>query len=492
MRSRGATVVWMGWAAAACALLLMAVRVTDALSLRQPMQAITSGAEFEALFAIWKFINGEAVYQDPYRIPFAASYYNWLFYAFYGAFAGLGQKLLGLNDWWLPTLTKVATLSLCAAGSALLARLLRLVAGDSGFWRDLAWPLSLCFFFGPLIGYWAIAVTCELGAVVSAVAALLVFLRWYPTRPTAATVAAALLAAAAWSFKQSNIFVGATLFLFLLVRRQWRLAALSLAIPVAVVGFSGWIGGQAYRDMAFLKKQTMFFAWWQLGRNLGNLLVKTTPYLAMVALIPVALSRLPGGLRAAWRDDRLLLALIGLGVSAVLSIPASAKTAAAENYYFVMVVFMIFAGIATLARVEPMPWTRRLVGAGFALYAVACLLVVAGVTGVTSVADSHRRNVEQAACIKDVARPLYINDVHLSLPWFALEGPYFVLATIYWEDRQLGMTFERDGVGGLIRDGAFATIAIGVGAEPVWDGQHFDRYQKTSSCGGLDLYSRQN
>src|SRR5438045_9141407 len=44
----------------------------------------TSGCEEEALFSLWRFAHGEAVYSDPTLLPYAISYFNWLFYLVYG------------------------------------------------------------------------------------------------------------------------------------------------------------------------------------------------------------------------------------------------------------------------------------------------------------------------------------------------------------------------------------------------------------------------
>ena len=73
----------LGAAALAC-LALMLVRTVSIF--HQGPYVLTSGYEEESLFAIWKWINKQAVYGNAFAPPFAQSYFNWLFYFVYGAF----------------------------------------------------------------------------------------------------------------------------------------------------------------------------------------------------------------------------------------------------------------------------------------------------------------------------------------------------------------------------------------------------------------------
>ena len=112
----------------------MAVRVVSAVSFHEPLHLITSGWEQESLFAIWKSLQGLAVYADPYEIPFAASVYNWLFYQTFAGVTGSALGLLTLEDAWIPTIARLFTLAGAVAGSAvdLLGREVRLLGRHAG------------------------------------------------------------------------------------------------------------------------------------------------------------------------------------------------------------------------------------------------------------------------------------------------------------------------------------------------------------------------
>src|SRR5436190_1377515 len=73
------------------------------------MPATTSGCEEEALFSIWKFTQGQAVYSDPAAVPYAISYFNWLFYWSYGAIAKMCLSVFHLPEIWLPAITRCIT-----------------------------------------------------------------------------------------------------------------------------------------------------------------------------------------------------------------------------------------------------------------------------------------------------------------------------------------------------------------------------------------------
>jgi hypothetical protein len=79
-------------------------------------------------------------------------------------------------------------------------------------------------------------------------------------------------------------------------------------------------------------------------------------------------------------------------------------------------------------------------------------------------------------------------DPYLQLPWMHSEGPRFILAYQYAMEREQGRKFERDGIGGLIREKYFASIATTKGATPKIDGVDLDGYILRESCADLDLY----
>ena len=95
----------------ACVLLAV-LRIGSEMSFHQPKHRPTSGLEEEALFSVWKVSQHQPVYADPFQIPYAISYFNWLFYSSYGLAGTLALNLLKIDAGWLPTLTRSLSLSL--------------------------------------------------------------------------------------------------------------------------------------------------------------------------------------------------------------------------------------------------------------------------------------------------------------------------------------------------------------------------------------------
>src|SRR3989338_5105296 len=107
---------------AALSLGLLLWRVALTLSFSRPLQFMTTGAEDGSLFTVWRSIHGQTIYADPHRIPYFASYFNWLFYAFYGVVIKTGMVLFSAGDEWIPTIGRWVTLSGCAAGIFICCR----------------------------------------------------------------------------------------------------------------------------------------------------------------------------------------------------------------------------------------------------------------------------------------------------------------------------------------------------------------------------------
>jgi hypothetical protein len=462
----------------------MALRFASAVSLHEPLMTVTSGAEEETALSLWRYIKGLDVYQDPRRIPFAAAVYNWLFYALYGEIARVVLRVFALPDIWLVTVSRFVSMGWAIVGAFVAFHALRLAAGPSQLLRMLAAPFAIYLFFGPLVGFWAMSLNMDVAATVCTAAAAAVFCARYDRAPLQAIVVASLLSYLAWSFKQSYIFAAGGLVLFLLIRRDWLGCVVASAIHLAGWGIALAIGTAIYFKIMFFIGIDASMAWWQFWRNVQNTAIKITPTLgaAVAALI-------------AWRpmplDTTLLFSLCGLAVSAALILPFSAKIGAAENYYFTLAFFLTLAAGAAGARTRWNKAAMLMVALGWALAALASLMVIVGPRGIVDVRPSHELHVAQRECLKDLPGPVFPTDSYLALPWMTASEPRFLLVFPYRFDRAAGRSFERDGVGGLIRERYFAAIVHAAGAEPEFDGARFDGYERrVANCAGLDIYYR--
>lgn len=500
------TVSYLALCAAGLGVLLMAVRGYYAISFSEPLQLVTSGAEYESLYVIWKYINGLTVYADHTRIPFAGTFYNWVYYFFYGEVTGAALNILSLDDAWLPTVTRLITAAGTIYGVWIAARLFREfpAAGDD-FLNRLGLALALLIFLGPLMGFFGIATQPDIWGFAFDVTAIYVFLRLYERHPLAGVVLFCLFAYLAWGFKQIFVFSTGTVGLFLLLRRDWKMLGV-----LVVLSWSGWgatlgLGTAQYvKTMVAFGGSTVSLDGAHLIRNLSNALVKFLPVLLGLAgvLAAVVLSGrgraliadIKSSLTAKGHRPHSGLALIGALVTGVLVIPASAKLGASESYYFMLTFFLsllLLSGLAWVRKSGEWPAVVSLpLNLGWLLHGLAVGLVLAGATGVLSNRLAHAENSAVRDCLagKNLRQPLFISNQYLSLPWMVPAERHFVVQTNYRWDKPGGIKMEGGGVGGLIDTGYFATIALN---SKTYDGSDLGRYrERPEKCGAYSIFDR--
>lgn len=473
---------WMLGLAVATAILsalLMAVRAYSAISLAEPLQAATRGCEYESSYVFWKYVSGLPIFVDPTRIPFAGTYYNWLYYVFYGEIIRFFLGALSLSEAWIPTISKLATLAGAMVGTIVTTiAFARLIAKGDVWLTALGAALAGYLFLGPLMGFWGISNAPDVWALVFDVAALALFLELYGRRPRAAILAFAALAYLAWSFKQTFVFGVGTVGLFLLWRRDWRGVALLIAVMSSLWAATLLAGGAVYQKsiLAFggtqVKLQTYDFF-----RNLGIFISKEMPLIAGLALLPALW---PNRRRILREDDVLTFALIGTIFSFVLTLPASAKQGAGDNYYFVPSLYLSLVLLAALARLKRENAVPRrglaCVAGGWLISMLGIVSVLTGLNGVLSVRKYHDDLMAINRALGELPQPSFIAPPYLELPWMRAKAQHFVYHCSYLWDRAAGVPMERGGIGGLINEGYFASLAFPAENE-TFDGAALDRYR---------------
>jgi len=143
-------------------LALLALRISNAVDYDQALQLVTSGAEWESMFAIWKGINDQTLFTDRLKIPFNAVVYNWLFYQSYAAFTGGILSFLNLGDEWLPTVSRHFTLIGIATASVAATTTFLGFFNKHDRWAKAFCVASAAYIAtGPLIGWWAFTSRAE-------------------------------------------------------------------------------------------------------------------------------------------------------------------------------------------------------------------------------------------------------------------------------------------------------------------------------------------
>ena len=475
----------------------MAARAYTAISIEEPLMTITSGTDEASALTFWTYLQGQPLYADPHKFPYVATYYNWLYYVFYGAISGAAIKVFSLDIAWIPTVGRWVSLAWTVSGFLVAGLLFCKVKQLNTRMRFIYLPYAAYIFFGPLVGFWAISLNVELAATTCGIIATFVFVSLYNEKPVAATLLTCVFAYIAWSFKQSHIMVVGALGLFLLIRRDWRCLSFVCIIQGAGWGAALLAGSEAYVKMLLFKGTDKTLELARLYRNLTNFVSKTTPFLFLNLAIATFLWRNKKTSSAIFKDIHALFSLCGLFVSVVISVIFSAKQGAAENYYFLMTFFMVYAGLALMRfipehQTSAFGWNAILM-VGWLASIGAILSILLGMNGIISTHSWHAKHEAQRECLRGLPGPfLPVGSPYVALPWMTTSEPRFDVAHNYSRDRLAGRWFEADGFGGLIRQAYFGTIILGQGAEPSYDGvvlKGIYRLEK-SYCSGIDIYVR--
>ena len=95
------------------------------------------------------------------------------------------------------------------------------------------------------------------------------------------------------------------------------------------------------------------------------------------------------------------------------------------------------------------------------------------------------------ACLDSLERPVYVGDRYLSLPWMTPGTTSFVLGYGYETLRTFGQNMEKGGVGGLIEDKYFATLALPLQTTESFDGARLIGYLPAGvNCPSFKIFSR--
>ncbi len=450
-------------------------------------QVTTTGCEEEGLFSIWRFCRGEPVYADSSAIPFAASYFNWLFYAAYGGICKSTLFLLNLDESLLPAIARLVTLGFAAGCIGLLYAILQFLPVRLCLGNASRLALSLVLVLNPLTGAWISTARPDLGALAFELAGLfcaLQYLRSHKRWHLYATVAACYTA---WGFKHNSVNVLLGFGIFLAVRRRWREFLVLGGLSGGLWCVSLFLGGSLYR-FALLESQMHCQFSPALGFDTIKAAFSLAPQLAPLAigLAIMAACRRPGTMA----DTPLFLTYLCVGTLGVALI-GICKQGAYLNYLLLFSILgMIWLLCSNDAECEPR-WERRMAGGlRLATCSLFAMVLTKGLPASINLLyeTSHRtvarwksdqparealapsNTVRAGGQPEMVARltehlshlpgPVWINERAVNLPWLQTKPPQFVYAFTYPLDRKAGRKYEAGGIGALIEAGYFGSLVV--------------------------------
>lgn len=446
-----------------CVIIVMLLRVLGNTYWGTPIDLLTSGKEEESLFAIWKYIYDQPIFKDPYTIPYAASYFNWLFYYFYGFITDVLQQILHFSDAWIPQTARYISFASSVTGSWLSVLIIRNITGKKAL-SIFHYSMIICFWFGYFVGFWVFTVRPDMWALVMEVAALLVFIKYRHNNKMMTLVWSAILFYLSFSFKQSFFGVAVGCWFLLVIRKQYKEAVLFALIPIALVAATLAIGGEEYRWLLIESQMgqglvlKIGLSNFKLGYIKMFCLTGTATFVIIYMLARYSKNNIVKRIIA--DDIALLLTLTGI-LSFLLFFVTCMKRGASENYFVSPYVLLIFILSYTVHKIQAEK-DRTMIYTVYALASVIYIglgmMIITGRQGVVKV-DSMTKNF---ATLKQVIdkneQPLYVENNYGNLPWINPAEHNFVLATTYYILLEEPERLEEGGVEGLMDKGYFNTI----------------------------------
>jgi hypothetical protein len=468
----------------------------EIISLFEPKQAILSGCTGESLHCIWKVIHGEAVYTDMTKMPFSSSYFNWIYYLVYGYGSKSMLALLDLDEIWVPSLAASISLMFTVLGIIFAAKSyhkLSCTIGSISRWEAMAFAVIV--FLGPIMVSWNLAQRPDVGALTLEVMGLWAVLKALrsQSRDIPWWIFASLLFAGAWGFRIINVQVFGGVMLWLLVGRQWRNAILLFLPFTFVAGATFLIGGKEWVENALLGNIICPFGFSHLLYT-----VKLAFFKASYMVIPLIFT-IWFGLKGAWKHSTTAsLWFYILLVSITITVLTALKYGSHQNYWFTV----SFASAGLIAywwgcKGLDLPETtimsiRALVAVCLIFTGAVQLAYLFDVLKTVQKEDQARLMTLRESLLR-MPEPIVVRGGYFeNLPWITSQDTPFVYAYTYHLMRNADVPLERNGLGGLVREGYFGTIVYPVeyAHDTPTDGQTLDLYQVSKADAFYRYYVR--
>lgn len=440
------------------------MRVFGDTGFSQPLIILTSGYEEESLFAIWKFINGQDVYADPHNIPYAASYFNWLFYYSYGSVIKILQSIFGFSDEWIPQVGRY--ISLCGAlWCAFISwKTIKLFCGKNAL-PVFVISVLISYFFGYFVAFWLFTVRPDIWATALILTGLHLFFRYLNNQKLWLLISSALVFYLAWSFKHNYAGLAMGCFAVLVIRKQYARAIIFALIPVCLVLATYFLSSDAYK---YLLIESQLGQGLDLGVGIHNLKmaiikslnISATAFIFIVIIIAAyGLKKVSKKILAS--DIALTLFCCGV-VSFPLFLLASFKAGAADNYFFSpfsICLYIVVYVVYTIGESNHKNKLYATYGMLSILYIGLGVLIITGKQGVLNHKELSEKYYEIKDVVEDSRQPVYVyNDNNANLPWLNPSEEHFIIATTYFLLRTEPDKLEEGGIEGLMNKGYFNTI----------------------------------
>jgi hypothetical protein len=413
--------------AALGALCVLVVRITSWSNCWR--LANTEGREAPGIYALWRVLHGHALYESPIEPPYSLTLYNFGFYRAYAALLGP----FGVDGEALLLWPRLLTLLGAGLGMVLFLQVAVRIARpqDRLGWAALV-ALAFTTWFGTqFTSWWVISIRPDLWAACLALLGLKLALGVGEPPSRGRLLFASLAFFAAWSFKQSTVWLLAGS-VFACVLAGNFVAAVVLALPCAsLMGLTLAVGGELYRLNLIEAPRTSEFVLKLALEVLTRTLPQNLWVFTFFVLAPLLREV---GLRSAYRAGTpahrtIVVAALTATAFGVLALgrEGSNKNHLLEGY--IACALASWAGLAELRRAHAARWGGLLVALGMLVpYAAMPWLQLARPTSFGRIVLCSEASAQElarfSAEVARLPRPLYSEEEIQSLPWHSSGGRY--------------------------------------------------------------------
>lgn len=439
---------------------------------------VTTGCESFCVYDIWNVQGGHPLYAWPNKDFYQLTIYNFAFYYLYAK----ALNLLHAHGAQIMLYGRYLTAGFAFCGLLIQSWLLWFLT--AGFRtravKTAIFLIAFCTWFNSYFpGYYDVSVRPDILAAVLSTLGLCFFMRYAASGGMRWICIAAAAWAAAWCFKQSDVFCIFGAGVYLVVFRKWRAAmvlSLTFWIPVGLVLA---LGSAAYRWNILAAATANGLDFFKgLRKFLTGALLSLFTWM-FVATLPLYLRRVmredPGpklkGLRERVRPGGELAPVAALAFivlfGGAFSFVALTKNGATLNHMydiFVAATTLSFVLALRLAAMLPAGSARRFSAAACAALLSMCAFPAAQLamhrTGpIVRATEADMAQKERFSLfLKSLKKPLFINDEVYSLPWFSTDNQY---PAVKWEgDDAQTRGMVSGGLDALIKKHWFSTLYV--------------------------------
>lgn len=444
-------------------LCLLVLRFFNSISFIEPLHVQTGGAEDTSFIGIWFIKNG--IYGYDHFLNFKIQinspnilslfHYNWLFYYLNATVVTFTQKILSLNDLWLPTIVRITCFILTLLCFIFFYKSLNVLNKTK-----LSFFLSFYLFFGPLTGFWVISGKPDIFYIVFEVLAIFIILNTQFRRNYINLLLIIILLYFSWSVKQTSVVTITGFALFLLYKKKYTFFLFLVGAFISFLTLTKFFGPNKLFESIF----------WQGGAAISfdfkhfiNVFLDSISkglvfYVGLICFILNFSKKKKFMVFLKSLNDNQIFILISLILS-TSQIFFSFHYGSAVNYYYIFFIYLalfLYSEFNGFIKIKKM---KIFFISSIYIQIILISFIFFGIRG--SLSPVKYYNIDEfRKCTENLQLPIFSDHKpYYRLPWITPnENP--ILVTMMYKNFIKDMNFKNTPIFKSIKNGQFKTLII--------------------------------